>query len=97
MGDDVGVEAFIRQQDGRHRPAGFAGPTLAWIKCPTLVLTGDQDNHHPERALDGDGQRQFPVRNSWLLPNCGHMPQPEQPQATAEALTEWLREFRPLV
>jgi pimeloyl-ACP methyl ester carboxylesterase len=26
-----------------------------------------------------------------ILSNCGHLPQPEQPQATAEALVEWLR------
>jgi pimeloyl-ACP methyl ester carboxylesterase len=25
------------------------------------------------------------------LPNCGHMPQVEQTQATADALTEWLK------
>jgi pimeloyl-ACP methyl ester carboxylesterase len=26
-----------------------------------------------------------------ILPNCGHLPQVEQPQATADALVEWLR------
>src|SRR5438874_2461918 len=26
-----------------------------------------------------------------VLPRCGHLPQPEQPQATADALVEWLR------
>jgi pimeloyl-ACP methyl ester carboxylesterase len=25
-----------------------------------------------------------------ILPHCGHMPQPEQPRATADALVEWL-------
>ena len=25
------------------------------------------------------------------LADCGHLPQPEQPQATAAALVEWLR------
>ena len=28
-----------------------------------------------------------------ILENCGHLPQPEQPQATAAALVEWLREL----
>jgi pimeloyl-ACP methyl ester carboxylesterase len=26
-----------------------------------------------------------------VLPNCGHLPQVEQTQATATALTDWLR------
>ena len=28
-----------------------------------------------------------------ILPNCGHLPQLEQPQATADALVEWLQEL----
>ena len=46
MGDDVGPEAFVRQQTAViSRPD--SRPSLAWIKCPTLVLTGDQDNSVP--------------------------------------------------
>jgi CxxC motif-containing protein (DUF1111 family) len=89
MGDDVGVEAFTRQQTaviGRSD----SRPTLAWIKCPTLVLTGDQDNTIPN-ALSMEMASGIPGAKLVVLPNCGHMPQPEQPQATAEALTEWLR------
>jgi pimeloyl-ACP methyl ester carboxylesterase len=26
-----------------------------------------------------------------ILACCGHLPQPEQPQTTADALVEWLR------
>ena len=89
MGDDVGAEAFIRQQTAViGRPD--SRPTLAWIKCPTLVLTGDQDNTIPN-ALSMEMASGIPAAKLVVLPNCGHMPQPEQPQATAEALTEWLR------
>src|SRR3954467_2804079 len=47
MGDDVGPEAFVR------RPAAVIGrmdsrPALAWIKCPTLVLTGAEANTSPD-------------------------------------------------
>ena len=46
MGDDIGPEAFVRQQTAMiARPD--SRPTLAAIKCPTLVLTGDQDNTIP--------------------------------------------------
>ena len=65
-------------------------PTLAWIKCPTLVLTGDEDNTIPN-ALSKEMADGIHGAKLVILPNCGHLPQPEQPQATAEALVEWLR------
>jgi pimeloyl-ACP methyl ester carboxylesterase len=89
MGDDIGPEAFIRQQTAIFsRPD--SRPTLAWIKCPTLVLTGDQDNTIPN-ALSMEMAGGIPGAKLVVLPNCGHLPQVEQPQATADALTEWLR------
>src|SRR6476619_7653029 len=89
MGDDVGVEAFIRQQTAIiGRPD--SRPALAWIRCPTLVLTGDQDNTIPN-SLSMELASGIPAAKLVVLPHCGHLPQVEQPQATAEALTEWLR------
>ena len=41
MGDDVGPEAFVRQLTAiMSRPD--SRPTLAWIKCPTLVVTTEE-------------------------------------------------------
>jgi pimeloyl-ACP methyl ester carboxylesterase len=89
MGDDVGPEAFIRQQIAViGRPD--SRPSLAWIKCPTLVLSGDQDNTIPN-ALSMEMANGIPEAKLKILPNCGHLPQVEQPQATADALVEWLR------
>jgi pimeloyl-ACP methyl ester carboxylesterase len=46
MGDDVGPEAFVRQQLAiMSRPD--SRPSLAWIRCPTLVLSSDEDNTVP--------------------------------------------------
>ena len=59
-------------------------PTLAWIKCPTLVLTGDEDNTIPN-SLSKEMADGIHGAKLVILPNCGHLPQPEQPQATAEA------------
>src|SRR5439155_26272170 len=88
MGDDVGVEAFIRQQTAIiGRPD--SRPTLAWIKCPTLVLTGDQDNTIPN-SLSMEMAGGIPGAKLLVLPICGHLPQVEQMQATTDALTEWL-------
>jgi pimeloyl-ACP methyl ester carboxylesterase len=89
MGDDIGAEAFVRQQTAViSRPD--SRPTLAWIKCPTLVLTGDEDNTIPN-SLSVEMADGIHGAKLVILSNCGHLPQPEQPQATAEALVEWLR------
>ncbi|MGH6764366.1 MAG: alpha/beta fold hydrolase, partial [Bradyrhizobium sp.] len=89
MGDDVGPAAFIRQQTAvMSRPD--SRPTLAAIKCPTLVLTGDEDNTIAN-SLSVEMADGIAGAKLVILPDCGHLPQPEQPQATAEALAEWLR------
>jgi pimeloyl-ACP methyl ester carboxylesterase len=89
MGDDVGPEGFVRQQMAViGRPD--SRPSLAWIRCPTLVLTGDQDNTIPN-ALSMEMASGIPGAKLVVLPNCGHLPQVEQTQATIDALTEWLR------
>jgi pimeloyl-ACP methyl ester carboxylesterase len=88
MGVDVGAEAFIRQQTAIMGRAD-SRPMLAAIKCPTLVLTGDEDNTIPN-ALSVEMAEGIEGAKLVILPNCGHMPQPEQPRATAEALADWL-------
>jgi pimeloyl-ACP methyl ester carboxylesterase len=88
MGDDIGTEAFVRQQTAIiSRPD--SRPTLAWIKCPTLVLTGDEDNTIPN-ALSKEMADGIPGAKLVILAQCGHLPQVEQPQATSDALVEWL-------
>ena len=89
MGKDVGPDGFIRQQQAViGRPD--SRPVLAWIKCPTLVLTGDEDHTIPN-GLSAEMAGGIHGAKLVVLPHCGHLPQPEQPQATADALVEWLR------
>jgi pimeloyl-ACP methyl ester carboxylesterase len=89
MGDDVGADGFVRQQTAViGRPD--SRPTLAWIKCPTLVLSGDEDNTIPN-SLSVEMADGIHGAKLVILENCGHLPQPEQPRATADALVEWLR------
>lgn len=89
MGDDVGAEAFVRQQMAViSRPD--SRPMLASIKCPTLVLTGDEDRTIPN-SLSVEMTNNIHNAKLVILPDCGHLPQPEQPQATADALVEWMR------
>jgi pimeloyl-ACP methyl ester carboxylesterase len=89
MGDDVGVEGFARQQAAVISRVD-SRPSLAWIKCPTLVLTGDEDNTIPN-SLSKEMADGIHGAKLVILPNCGHLPQPEQPEATAAALVGWLQ------
>jgi len=89
MGDDVGPVAFVRQLTATMgRPD--SRPTLAWIKCPTLVLSSDEDNTVPN-SLSTEMAGGIPGAKLVIIPDCGHLTPPEQPQATADALVEWLR------
>ena len=69
--------------------AYFALP-LIWrrkekVAAAAAPTTGEKLPRHSETANG------IPGAKLKILPNCGHLPQPEQPQATAEALVEWLR------
>ncbi len=89
MGDDVGPEAFARQLTAiMSRPD--SRPTMAWIKCSTLVLSSDEDKTVPN-SLSVEMAGGIPGAKLVIIPDCGHLTPPEQPQATAEALAEWLR------
>lgn len=89
MGDEVGPEAFVRQQTAiMSRPD--SRPTLAWIKCPTLVLSSDEDKIVPN-SLSTEMAGGIPGAKLTIILQCGHLTPLEQPRATADALVEWLR------
>jgi pimeloyl-ACP methyl ester carboxylesterase len=89
MGDDIGAEGFINNQTAIIARAD-SRPTMATIKCPTLVLTGDQDQLIPN-SLSKEMAEGIPGARLIVTPDCGHCPQLERPLATADALVEWLR------
>jgi pimeloyl-ACP methyl ester carboxylesterase len=88
MADDVGPDAFVWQLEAIMTRADMR-PMLAQIKCPTLVLTSDADNMVPKEFSTeiADG-----IANAKLVtvPDCGHLPQLEKPQAMTDALLDWL-------
>jgi pimeloyl-ACP methyl ester carboxylesterase len=89
MAEEVGAEAFIRQQTaiiGRSD----SRPTLGSIRCPALVLVGEHDElTPPERAAEIAagiaGSRLVTVAGS------GHVSTLEQPDEVTRALREWLQ------
>jgi pimeloyl-ACP methyl ester carboxylesterase len=90
MAEEVGPEAFVRQQTaimGR----GDSRPGLGAIRCPTLVIVGDGDQlTPPERAAEIAGQ--IPGARLETVPGSGHLSTLEQPRAVTEALTRFLAE-----
>jgi pimeloyl-ACP methyl ester carboxylesterase len=89
MAEDVGVAAFIRQQTALISRCD-SRPTLGSIRCPTLVLVGEEDElTPPERATEMAagiaGARLVRVIQS------GHLSTLEQPELVTRALLEWLR------
>ncbi len=84
----AGTASLIRQNRAVMARADLR-PTLAAIRCPTLVLGGADDQLTP-----ADCSREIaaaiPGAQLQLLPECGHMLTWEQPQAVTGLLVDWL-------
>jgi len=88
MFERASVEKFAAQiQALIHRPDAAA--VLPGIRCPTLLLCGEQDVWSPPAQHRELAQL---VAGSVLsyLPRCAHMAPMEQPAAVSAALTAWL-------
>ena len=89
MAEDVGAAAFIRQQTATLGRSDSRS-TLVSIRCPTLVLVGEDDElTPPERA----GEIAAAIHGARLVtvPQSGHMSTLEQPDAVARTLLQWLQ------
>ncbi|MCB8748696.1 alpha/beta hydrolase [Rhodoferax sp. U2-2l] len=67
-----------------------AAPVLPIIRCPTLLLTGEQDLWSPPEQHAAIARK---VADAVLhvVPRCGHMSTLEQPDAVTAALVTWLQ------
>jgi pimeloyl-ACP methyl ester carboxylesterase len=88
MAEEVGPEAFIRQQEaiiGRSD----SRPSLGRVSCPTLVLVGDGDDlTPPELSVEiADG---IPEAHLVVVADSGHLSTLDQPRQVTSALVEWL-------
>jgi len=66
-----------------------ATPVLAKVRCPTLVLCGQDDLWSPPQRHEAICDL---IRDSSLtvVPYCGHMSTMEKPAAVSQALRSWL-------
>ena len=65
-------------------------PSLAAIKCPTLVLVGDSDEATPP-DLAREMTAAIPGAKLVVVPQCGHLSTIERPAAVNKALVEWMQ------
>lgn len=65
-----------------------ASGLLAGIRCPTLVLCGEQDGWAPAQR-HREMAAQIPDATLVLVPECGHMCTLERPEEVTRALLAW--------
>jgi pimeloyl-ACP methyl ester carboxylesterase len=88
MADAIGAERFARQMLAIMGRAD-SRPTLAAIRCPTLVLVGAEDALTPP-DLAREMHDGIAVSRLVVVPDCGHLSTIERPDAVAAALRVWL-------
>ena len=88
MADAVGRDSFVRQQQAIiDRPDNRE--FLAEIKCPTVVIVGEQDVLTPVKVAE---EMHNGIAGSTLevIPDCGHLSTMERPEKVNQILTDWL-------
>ena len=88
MTAEVGGDVFARQQQAIiTRPD--SRPTCAEIRCPTLVLCGNEDSMTPVARHQEIHQL---IANATLriIPDCGHLSTMERPGAVNACMRDWL-------
>ncbi len=89
MASSLGKEVFLRQQRaiiGRID----SRPSLAAIRCPTLVLCGREDIITPPDVHEEIAAR-VPGARLEIIDACGHLSPLDQPQRVTELLRDWLK------
>jgi len=88
MAHGIGRERFVHQQQAIMGRAD-SRPTLAQIRCPTLVLCGRDDVLTP---LELHEEMHAGIAGSRLvvLDRCGHLSPLERPEEVTQALRQWL-------
>lgn len=93
VAEDLQIAAWEIEQAQEKKPNIISKIQnhLGKIKCPTLILWGEQDGWYP--PSDGERLRSL-IRNSQLkiLPNCGHDASAGASSAVNAAIVEFLRD-----
>ncbi|HEX2238226.1 MAG TPA: alpha/beta hydrolase [Gammaproteobacteria bacterium] len=88
MAEEVGVDAFVRQQNAiMNRPDSRS--LLPDIRCPTLVLCGREDSLTPPE-LAQEMADTIPNSRLVIIKESGHLSAIEQPEQVTASMREWL-------
>lgn len=88
MGKTLGIEGYARQTEAVIARID-SRPSLAAIKVPTLVLTGEDDKVIPPDRSD-EMAAAIPHARLVKVPECGHESTLEQPKIVNQAMIEWI-------
>ena len=88
MAMDLGPDVFIRQSRALQRRPDQQG-TLRRAKTPTLVMCGEHDVLCPIRRHEFIAHL-MPNATLQIIPDAGHLPTLEQPNAVTDLLRRWL-------
>ncbi|PHQ67142.1 MAG: alpha/beta hydrolase [Sneathiella sp.] len=88
MADDVGKEAFIRQETALLERVPLT-ESLQYITCPTLVLCGAEDKLIPAQVQQ-EMAIEIPTATYEEISHCGHLPTMEAPEKVIEYMRGWL-------
>jgi pimeloyl-ACP methyl ester carboxylesterase len=67
---------------------------LAEVRCPVLVFQGHGDEYGTAAQVAAL-ERRVAHHETLMLPNCGHSPHRDQPNATLEAIAKFVRKIVP--
>lgn len=93
MARDLGADVFQRQMRALQRRSDFQS-VLRRLRVPVMIVSGAADTRLPLKRQHFTASL---IEGAVFRPveGAGHMPSAEQPEATADALEDWLRQ--PLV
>ncbi|MDF1726565.1 MAG: alpha/beta fold hydrolase [Sulfitobacter sp.] len=88
MAETLGPEVFIRQSRALQRRRDQQA-VLRKCRAPTLILCGEHDQICPVKRHEFMAEL-IPYAQLKVLPDAGHLPTLEQPEATTAALRAWM-------
>ena len=69
---------------------------LPGIRCPVLVIQGEQDRYGTAAQLEAIERGAGGPVETMMLANCGHAPHAEQPEIVLAAMTRFIGALRPV-
>lgn len=89
MGQLLGADVYLRQCRALNTRRDYR-ELLGEIRCPTLVLCGEEDQVCPAWISEQTAQG-IPGAKLLIISNCGHMVTLEAPEEVSAALLAWLK------